>query len=113
MPDGSDIPRTAAGRNFKEKINNFLAMCNLIIALANLISVQQPGQQSTLSCGHDTPPHLISTMFFSNKDASEYQVDLHPSSYLVNKDLEEDADEEDQHALARAYAQKSWFIVKG
>ncbi|KAI6138988.1 hypothetical protein BKA82DRAFT_4365377 [Pisolithus tinctorius] len=44
-------------------------------------------------------------MFFSNEDASEYQVDLHPSSYLVDENLEEDADKEDQHALARAYAQ--------
>ncbi|KIN95180.1 hypothetical protein M404DRAFT_34371 [Pisolithus tinctorius Marx 270] len=105
MPDGSDIPRTAAGHNFKEKINNFLTMRDSIIASANLISVQQPGQQSTSSHGHDTPPHLVSTMFFSNEDASEYQVDLHPSSYLVDENLEEEADKEDQHALARAYAQ--------
>ncbi|KIO07244.1 hypothetical protein M404DRAFT_136304 [Pisolithus tinctorius Marx 270] len=105
MPDGSDIPRTAAGRNFKEKIDNFLAMRDSIIASANLVSVQRPSQQSTSSRGHETPPHLVSTMFSSNEDVSEYQVDLHPSSYLVDENLEEDADEEDQRALARAYAQ--------
>ncbi|KIN97275.1 hypothetical protein M404DRAFT_32495 [Pisolithus tinctorius Marx 270] len=94
-----------AGHNFKEKINNFLAMHDSIIASANLVSVQRPSQQSTSSCRHETPPHLISTMFFSNEVVLEYQVDLHPSSYLVDENLEEDANEEDQRALARAYAQ--------
>ncbi|KAI6016584.1 hypothetical protein BKA83DRAFT_4497653 [Pisolithus microcarpus] len=43
MKDGSDIPRSAAGRNFKEKIDNFLALRESIMALANLVSIQSPG----------------------------------------------------------------------
>lgn len=105
MPDGTDIPRMAAGQNFKEKIDNFLAMRDSIITSANLVSVQCPNQSSNSSRGHDTPPHLVSTMFFSNEEASEFQVNLHPSSYLIDEELENNADEEDQRALARAYVQ--------
>ncbi|KIN93164.1 hypothetical protein M404DRAFT_36330 [Pisolithus tinctorius Marx 270] len=95
----------AAGRNFKEKIDNFLAMHNSIIASANLVSIQRPSQSSNSSRGHDTPPHLVSTMFFTNEESAEFQVDLHPSSYLIDEELESNANEEDQRALARAYAQ--------
>ncbi|KIN99889.1 hypothetical protein M404DRAFT_29941 [Pisolithus tinctorius Marx 270] len=105
MPDGSDIPRMAAGQNFKEKIDNFLAMCDSIIASANLVSIQRPNQPSNSSRGCDTPPHLVSMMFFSNEETAEFQVDLHPSSYLINEELESNTDEEDQCALARAYMQ--------
>ncbi|KIO06239.1 hypothetical protein M404DRAFT_24969 [Pisolithus tinctorius Marx 270] len=105
MPDGSDIHRTAAGWNFKEKIDNFLAMCNSIITSANLVSVQCPSQSSNSSRGHDTPPHLVSMMFFTNEESAEFQVKLHPSSYLINEELENNANEEDQRALARAYVQ--------
>ncbi|KIK11572.1 hypothetical protein PISMIDRAFT_39468, partial [Pisolithus microcarpus 441] len=83
MKDGSDIPRSAAGRNFKEKIDNFLALRE----------------------GRDTPPHLVNTMFFGSEDLAEFQVEVHPSSYLVDQEIEDNADEEDKRALARAYAQ--------
>ncbi|KIK24235.1 hypothetical protein PISMIDRAFT_36849, partial [Pisolithus microcarpus 441] len=83
MKDGSDIPRSAAGWNFKEKIDNFLALRE----------------------GRDTPPHLVNTMFFGSEDSAEFQVEVHPSSYLVDQEIEDNADEEDKRALARAYAQ--------
>ncbi|KIK18723.1 hypothetical protein PISMIDRAFT_14158 [Pisolithus microcarpus 441] len=104
MKDGSDIPRSATGQNFKEKIDNFLALRESIMALANLVSIQSPGTALS-SRGRDTPPHLVNTMFFSSEDSAEFQVEVHPSSYLVDQEIEDNADEEDKHALARAYAQ--------
>ncbi|KAI6037893.1 hypothetical protein EDC04DRAFT_2897063 [Pisolithus marmoratus] len=44
-------------------------------------------------------------MFFASNDTEEFQVEVHPLSYLINKEIEDNANEEDKHALARAYAQ--------
>ncbi|KAI6111414.1 hypothetical protein F5141DRAFT_1214917 [Pisolithus sp. B1] len=44
-------------------------------------------------------------MFFSSEDTVEFQVEVHPSSYLIDKEIEDNADKQDKHALARAYAQ--------
>ncbi|KIN96871.1 hypothetical protein M404DRAFT_32835 [Pisolithus tinctorius Marx 270] len=44
-------------------------------------------------------------MFFSNEESMEFQINLHPSSYLMDEELESNTDEEDQHTLARAYMQ--------
>ncbi|KIK15480.1 hypothetical protein PISMIDRAFT_16494 [Pisolithus microcarpus 441] len=104
MKDGSDIPRSAAGQNFKEKIDNFLALRESIMASANLVSIQSPGA-ALLSRGQDTSPHLINTMFFRSEGLAEFQVKVHPLSYLVNQEIEDNADKEDKHTLTRAYAQ--------
>ncbi|KIM64385.1 hypothetical protein SCLCIDRAFT_23418 [Scleroderma citrinum Foug A] len=44
-------------------------------------------------------------MFFGLEPESEWQLDIHPSSYMIDEGSGEDADEEDREALARAYAQ--------
>ncbi|KIK11564.1 hypothetical protein PISMIDRAFT_19415 [Pisolithus microcarpus 441] len=44
-------------------------------------------------------------MFFGSGDSAEFQVEVHPSSYLMDQEIEDNADEEDKCALARAYAQ--------
>ena len=44
-------------------------------------------------------------MFFGVDTGSEWQVDIHPSSFMVDQQVSGDIDEEDRQALERAYAQ--------
>ncbi|KAI6163445.1 hypothetical protein EDD17DRAFT_1756453 [Pisolithus thermaeus] len=95
---------SAKRQNFKEKIDNFLALRESIMVSANLISIQSPDTAFS-SRGHDTPPHLVNTMFFGSEDTTKFQVEVHPLSYLVDQEIEDNADKEDKRALTRAYAQ--------
>lgn len=66
--------------------------------------VPQPATQGQrFDC--DVPPHMANTMFFGLEPESEWQLDIHPSSYMIDEGSGEDTDEEDWEALTRAYAQ--------
>ena len=53
----------------------------------------------------DPPPHLTNSMFFGVETGSEWQVDIHPSSFMVDQQVSGDLDEKDRQALEHAYAQ--------
>ena len=54
---------------------------------------------------HDPSPHLTNFMFLGVETGSEWQVDIHPSSFMVDQQVSGNLDEEDHQALERAYAQ--------
>ena len=105
LADGSEISIELPGRTLKERVDNWLAMRQTTVGP---LAPEQPTAQTvaqTQRFDRDAPPHMANTMFFGLEPESEWQLDIHPSSYMIDEDSNGDIDEEDRQALARAYAQ--------
>ncbi|KAG6328776.1 hypothetical protein ID866_10315 [Astraeus odoratus] len=73
--------------------------------MINTLSIERPTTQqppSNPQC--DCNQHISSAMFVGLESKSSWQVNIHPSAYITEEDPINE-DEEDQHALTRAYAQ--------
>jgi len=105
LADGSEIPQGLMGRTLRERIDNWLTIRQ---SMAASLTAERPAPQPPVQVqrfDRDPPPHMANTMFFGLEPESEWQLDIHPSSYMVDEEASEDMDEEDRIALARAYAQ--------
>ncbi|KAG6328395.1 hypothetical protein ID866_10694 [Astraeus odoratus] len=73
--------------------------------MINTLSIERPTTQQPLNNQqHDCNQHISSTMFMGLESKSLWQVDIHPSTYIMEEDPI-NKDEEDQHALTHTYAQ--------
>ncbi|KAG6330071.1 hypothetical protein ID866_9019 [Astraeus odoratus] len=64
------------------------------------LTTQQPPSNPQRNCNQ----HISSTMFVGLESESLWQVNIHPSAYIMEEDPINE-DEGDQHGLACAYAQ--------
>ena len=94
LPNESELLQGLWGCMLKECLDNWHARC-----------------QTTTAAGteewcfeRDPPPHLTNSMFLDVETGSEWQVDIHPSSFMVDQQVSGDLDEEDCQALQCAYA---------
>ncbi|KAG6328599.1 hypothetical protein ID866_10490 [Astraeus odoratus] len=73
--------------------------------MINTLSIERPTtQQPPNNQQCDCNQHISSTMFMGLESKSLWQVDIHPSAYIMEEDPI-NKDKEDQHALAHTYAQ--------